>query len=772
MKRSIVFILILAGSFIHQAIACGPYYPYGEDVRFSILDPHVFGYRSFQGFDYSAHYYSGSYGETTSADTSIDFSYEDNVALWYQYCAKKVPKADINSAVYSIGIPEVNDPLSKNLMIQHFHKTGDTAAIHYLAFAKECEQFNVGGSDPWERNENARVPQRSQLIELALKNAKAAKQESLKLRYAFLAIRLAYYNGDGTTIDETYQQYFEHRGSKTIIDYWSLYFKTLIMPEGPLRNYYVAQVFANAADKRSQISSIYDKHLPIKETLAIAKNNKERCAIWLFAGVSKPDRALQCLQNIYRCQPRSEALSFLLLREVNKLEDWIYTPYYTYFAPSIATNNYDNFSSCQAMKRISSDRLYAEKLLKFVSSTNTNKVENPVLWRTAKAYLLCMTNNYENAIAEINSLQRKPSANKSIRQQQLLIKALCLTARQTNGHAIILAEIKPILIQEHAQKNNKFIFAIARELEYKGNTTDAALLYSKVNDSAGDWPNAIYWRTKKNYNTLYNDFYDSYFFYLDAQYTSGAMEQLVHDIKSHNKKDTFSCWLYSTLKPDINRLYDLLGTKYIRLNRLQNALATFRQVNDTLWSSKSYAYNQYLNANPFYTNMYNEHTATGADSVYFTKTTITQTLIHYLAKAADPKNPNRDHDYFLAANCYLNMTQYGNSWMMRRYYWTGNATKTNLSDDDEYFNCNLAKQYYLKARAVAKSKKFAALCLRMAGRCEKYRLLNVSASGGDNYDDKIFNANQYYAQIKRQYPDYYDDLISNCTSFEEYFSAK
>lgn len=120
-------------------------------------------------------------------------------------------------------------------------------------------------------------------------------------------------------------------------------------------------------------------------------------------------------------------------------------------------------------------------------------------------------------------------------------------------------------------------------------------------------------------------------------------------------------------------------------------------------------------------------------------------------------------NYFLAANCYFNMTQYGNSWMMRRYFWTSNAFKTKLEDDEEYFNCLLAKQFYLKAKEVTRSKKFAALCLRMAGRCESYRMENLSQNQ--------VKSNKYYLRLKKEYPADYEDLMSNCESFTRYFNS-
>jgi hypothetical protein len=325
-------------------------------------------------------------------------------------------------------------------------------------------------------------------------------------------------------------------------------------------------------------------------------------------------------------------------------------------------------------------------------------------------------------------------------------------------------------MNEFARGNYKFVFAIARELEYKGNTTDAALLLSKLNKAENDenyfnYRNGTYWYTKKRHQTLYVDYYHDYFFYLDAQYTIQQISDLVANIKANqNSKDKFTAWKYAVVQKDLPRLYDLLGTKYMRQNNLTAALKSFGKVADTLWNSERFPYKTYLNANPFYTNFFSEHAKTHADTVSYNKVELTRKLINYLNKA-ETQAKDRDYHYFLVANSYFNMTQYGNSWMMKRYYWTVSMNKTKLEDDYDYFNCSLAKMYYLKAKEASKSKKFAALCLRMAGRCETYKIRF-------NTGEWDIPLNYYYKKLKREYPAYYDDLMSNCESFESYYNSR
>lgn len=763
MKRLIVCTIVLS-SLVFRVSACGPFYPYGEDVRFSILNPALFGYQDFCGFNYSANFFHPEECYVTNDEAGRVL----NVLLWKTYCKDKVDTASIYKAVYALTGDELTAN-SSNAMINYLLQNKDTTAINYLKFAKRCNDFNTWFDDLWERSDRGQIATRTSMINQALNAIKATKNKTIQKRYAFLAIRLSYYNVDAKNISFFYSKYFEtNKAKKDIIDYWALYFKALRDTNPVRQNYYLALVFSNAPDKRFAVAQHYDRRVPLASILALAKNRREKAAIGLMNNLRNVGRGLAELQTIYKYQPGSRAFVFLLLREMNKLEDWIYTPYYTYFQPSVRISeprysfydseikDYSKFVS----KNVEKDRQYAEMLLQFISSVNLSKVENPQLIKTVKAYLQLMTNQHAACLNTIKTIPRDVLPAR-------LINALCLVSmRSANNN--IPGQARELIMQQGKLKNNKFLFAIARELEYKGNTTEAALLYSKLDYSSDHWENKnMYWRTKKNHNTLLLDFYENYFFYLDAEYNSNQMEALIGSIKRNGskKKNNFEEWLYNDVDADIDRLYDLLGTKYIRLNKLNEAYKAFKLVNDSVWNSSSFYYRDYLNANPFYTNFYTEHKKTKADTITLTKTTITARLLDYLKKGDDVNNPRRDYYYFLAANCYFNMTQYGNSWMMRRYFWTSNMTKTGLTDDKEYFQANLAREYYLKAKATTKLPLFAALCLRMAARCEKYRQSDLEI-----YKD--IEDNKYGKELKARYPGDYETLISNCYSFDIYFAAR
>ena len=82
MKRLTVFILILFSSFF-RLLACGPYYPLGDDIRFTLLNPGVFNYSDFVEFNYSSGlFYSVNYQtEVAALHDSINGAVKQNLSL-------------------------------------------------------------------------------------------------------------------------------------------------------------------------------------------------------------------------------------------------------------------------------------------------------------------------------------------------------------------------------------------------------------------------------------------------------------------------------------------------------------------------------------------------------------------------------------------------------------------------------------------------------------------------------------------------------------------
>jgi hypothetical protein len=780
MKKLVIFTAILLSNAFY---ACG-FYPYGEDIRFYFLNPNNFSFQAYSSFYYS----SLSFGQ--SSDVTI--SNQDNEKLWREYCNNQVLLTDISSVLEEYSFSDIHEN-SMNPFLRYLYSKKDVEAINYLKFAKNCEYFNTWQDDPWERNDSVSTVKRNDLFQKAVLFAGKAKSNEIKKRYAFLALRLAFYNKDMKNIEKVYSQYFFPNKTNNVIDIWALYFKAISENNPALKNLYFAKVFAASPEKRFVSWQYFSSKVPEADVLNLAKTGKEKANVLLLYGLYNPDKNLENIKQIYAEYPKFDGLSFLLYRELGKLEDWVFTPYYSLFSSKEdlwGNNNFENQNILKILERSEIDRQYAKEVLEFIDSVDLSKVENPNFWKYARAELLLMTKNYAESLKQIAELEKVLSSEDVLRNNVELIKALNLFANQAYGNAKIPDAAKNIIIKN---KNNKhFIFALGRELEYLGNTDDAAIVYASLNDPStenSDY-NFVYYKSLKNSNQTYGTYYDNYFDYLDAVYSPEQLQSFIHKIKNLNKNsDSFYRNFHLLTQPEIDDLYDLLGTKYIRQNKLNFALNAFNKLGESyfdtqysLWERDGkdsyYSSGKVFDKNPFYHLKYTPDFIPEKEHFRINKISVTKKLIEYLNRANNPKERDRDYYYFLVANCYYNMSQYGNAWMMRRYS-VSSAGNFSIHEDNQEFNtASLAKFYYGKALENAQTDQFRALCIRMQGRCENYNYDFIGenttnySSKAEYYEDRRFRQNRYYQNLKNKYSDEYEDMMSGCESFKAYFKAR
>ncbi len=767
MKNLILVLGIISSNNLN---ACGPYYPEGESVRFSLFNDFSFYGNLYQKYRYTQYYFNTN----SLINSDLAFLYDENANLWYQYLKEKIDKKSIYEGLYFSNSRNVKKKKSGNLFIRELNKPENSELRSYLKFAKECESYNGSTYEySWEKEEKTTNKKASNAIKKALLLSQNTNNQFLKERYAYLAIRMSYYNAQFWRVQSIFENSFEKIKVKNAVYYWALHFKTLASKNSPRNNVEVANVFCNSIEKRDACTQSFDKRISLEKMLYATTNNTEKANVYSYLTAIKSDFALNNLKKIYELNPNAEALTFLVEREINKIEDYILTPYYCDFINSVSSANYysgywmeEELYKVQN-ERVQKDREYAEKLALWMKQTHFQNSS----WKLLENYALFISGKC-NLSTSISSIQANNEQEKRFKEMLLSLD---------NVHSSENPDIKNTLVQETLQKevnlnHNKFVFAIARELEFKKNTTDAAYLFSKLNneeeyiDDIYDH-NQVYWRPNGVQSSWFLNYYYDYFLYLNDAYSTEEMKSLISDLKeSNNQNSSFESWKKEKLTKEIDRLYDLLGTKFIREDKLNEALGAFEKVNDTLWKSEHYPFKTYLNSNPFYTNFYLEHTKTPVDTIVFTKESITRKLLKLKSDFQSFSGNKKAYAAFHIANCYFNMTQYGNSWMMRRYAWSQSYLECPLVDNFEYFECILAKKFYMEAYNCAKKDDFKALSLRMAGRCEKYK---IAFNFRDSYDDEQPKKpiNSYYFKLKNQFPEHYDELMSNCESFTTYYSS-
>jgi hypothetical protein len=729
MKNWILFILILLSNI--RVHACGWDGDYG--IFASLYPTELPLFEEYRNFNYGPHAFEWNLNNASDEDQLVE--------LWSKRYNHVPDKNDIYQLIF------INEKIDWDNPTNEFHKflikKGDTDAINYIRFAKKCSQLNYLMEDPWERRESFSSPIRAELMTEAEKYLKYGKDHDLKQRYAFVAIRLAYYNNQPEEVIRLYESYVESSKEHNDYKWFSMSFRALVEENPALKNYFIAQVFSHVPGKRVYFQIFYSKSTPVTETLAYAKNKEEQENIWFLEGLKNPGYALEEMKELYQLNPSSKGLAFLLHRELNKIEDWIFTPLYSKSTPYLTFNESytfdgyeDNVVNNILQNALETDRAYASEVAAFVKNSLKQNLFYKEFWKTNLAYLYILSGNNKSALSYLSTLPLSSDSIMQSHQQMLLV--LGEYANSYSKSKTLSLQARNIILRNYEKNNYNFIYIIAKELDWAGNRIDGIILKSRIG---------------------------SYFEELDSYYSPAEIEQILNKLQKKSD-DPFENWVYISLRNNIDQLRDLQGVKYIREDNLKMALKMFEKVSPSYWQNSRF---DYLDSNPFYTNAYQEHSKSYADTVRYSRIALIKQLIAYKNKADNPKEKNRDYYYFLVANCYLNMSFHGNSWLMQQYSWSANDWLYNRDGKEDYYTCSRAATYYLKAKSYARSKRFAALCLRMAGRCEKYKLMYEN-NGLEN--DELFDANPYYRQLEEEYPDDYDELISNCESFEPYFQER
>ncbi|MEN9335673.1 MAG: hypothetical protein RLZZ500_660 [Bacteroidota bacterium] len=750
----IAFILLLLSSSTYKSYACY-FYPYGDDIRMSLFYPESFDFHSYERFNYC---YSYEYPSTN------DYALSENVELWYIYCHQKVSKKAIGYTLDELDFTDKKS-FAASPLIQYLKRIGDQQALDYLAFAKAIEAFNPDANDAWEHNQDLEKKKINELITIGFNRIHLLSNKLLIKRYYFQIFRMLHYNSANKKIIELYDQtYSKQFHSHDLIDNWVLFYRMSAEPNNAKMNYYASQLFGVETDNRFDIRWYFNRHIPINQVMHYAKTNTEKANIIALYSIRRLDYNLNVLHSIYAIHPQNEALEFLVLREINKIEDWVLTPTYTMFLPVLREDYWENSNGKRLLNRVDVDRKYAEKVLDFVQHVNLKKVKNPNFWRLSQAYLEFLIQKPAQALSTLSKISMVNETT-PFKEQYFRIYALATVANQPQNNAIIPQKLQEILLAN--KENGRFLFAIAKELEFLGNKSEAALLISKIVD-VDQWEGNVYWRSSSGKSTLWDDFNFNWYHYVDAELNAEDWEKVVLQMNLP-QQNSFQKWLVSTVQKDKNRVYDLLGIKYMRLDNLAQACIAFEKV-----AKGYYTNNPLFNENPFYKIKGYMYFDEKKPFKNLTKAKVVHQMIQ-LRKSADKKGNKRRHkDYFLLANCYYNQTYYGNAWMFNRISRTEYKDR-NYPDEANYYSCQRARYYYEKALQYALSTDFKALCEYMISKCKAREAEQQFYSAHQDeyfYDSSMIDAKineRAFRNFQEKYPDHYEEMMSNCEIFAYYY---
>jgi hypothetical protein len=276
--------------------------------------------------------------------------------------------------------------------------------IEFLYLAQKIETVSIG-EDYWSYDPVVAKTFNDQKMIQSIQNVYNTTSDSfLKNRYWFLTMKAYFYSNNKQKAIEFFNK------TEASVPKNTLYYRALSYVAGikyqqkkySESNYLYAKVFDKCPEMR--VVTAYSFH-PKNETdwnksLAMAKDNKEKAALWAIHGYYKDE--VQAIEKIYDLDPKSEHLNYLLTRLVNKQEQDINNS----FEESAKENQPAKKLSVAENKELNKNKI-DKKAFDLVSKiTTAGNTEKPFLWNIALGYLQTLKEDYANADANFDKAEK------------------------------------------------------------------------------------------------------------------------------------------------------------------------------------------------------------------------------------------------------------------------------------------------------------------------------------------------------------------------------
>ena len=606
----IIIILLITSNLTLKTNACG-WYENPEAYRISAFRAEIaqlLGYRAF--------YYTPELLNAYLPGSENNDLYK-NCEEWQKIIGGKIRMEDIFTILYKVepdlfflsyNDKKLDTVFEGNTFISELLKKKNKEWLEYLAFAKKNEYNNMYSSDPWKDTYEDNIGSLShELLNTAEQKLHKIKNTKLLERYAYHLIRLYRQTGEDKKCIEAYDNYFGKSKSESVLKTWSLLHKAEALSalgEKVKANYLYSIVFNLGEEKRIRAYKLFSKDL-FEKTLALAKNKTETATLWAIMAIKNPGPALKEIKKVIENDPQHHAIPILIMREVNKLEDWIFTPQYSNHSPSVHyANDYNDWNEkYQQIKNNNKkkDLIYLKELNAFLrSKSSAFRPEIVDYLKLASAHLHLIVKENKAAFTLFNSISDK--AGKAIRIQKNVELALFYVFENNLSNVKVQEQLAKILFEIDKLSKNNNLFRkqihslceiISQQFLNGGNVPYAGLFQNRAEDYKH-----VYEDTREEWSTTWQ-FRDYYFkiAYFDRFASPKDIDTLIDLIEKENKT-TLEKYLCDQQLASKNALLDLKGTLALRNGQIEVANEAFTKVSPNFWS-ENYSFGDYLHEDPF-----------------------------------------------------------------------------------------------------------------------------------------------------------------------------
>lgn len=756
---------------IGRTNGCVVYY-FRDEYRMVFFNPRLIADSTLQPFLF---YFDPPFAYSAKQSEKTD--YLRNCQEWVDYLGSSVRLQEVQEVIYqssseqvldAIHVQHLQDLFPNNTFVKKLLEPKHRDALDYLELAMQAEFTHFADTDPWGLNESLLDFKRDikAVIKTAQNKLKTTKDPFLTQRYAYQVVLQCRYAGMDELCLKYCDQYLplEHPGSVLIP--WAQFHKAAVLTkkkEFAASAYVLSRVFDLSESKKPRIHLVLDRE-PLEKAVSLAKTPKEKATILALLSYKTPGRSLPYLQQIAQLNPASRYLPQLILREINKIEDWLLTAKFTFFGKDEAYGwegkAADDYMPIEDRGLWMKEIPYLQKnfkkdlaYLRQVSSWIEDLLQKPGFPDQNFGHLAAAHLSYlGHQPAQANLHLQKVSARKNTTAHlqkiltQLLILPDLMDIQSPEAKTQIVQYFYAIrgqaaLLDHQLNIYPKLMLYFSRLYQKKGDVVTAGLLHRRgMTVPTSEWRD---WRTGYYAPISYFDRFGSLqdldkLITLVQQKQLSTFEKFLTDTLSTPEKHSFEPYGWepesynkpiSTL-PSLGQLYDLKGTIAFRQNRLHTALAAFEKLPANYWEdnyefSSMFTHDIFVDAESF---PWDRHR-----SGICNKAVVVKKMIELQELAAKP-GPRQAEAAYILANAYFNTSYWGHSWMMYSYSWSRNDWGAPLGLADEkaiyhpnskgyhkvYFQLSRAMRYYQRTLFSSSDPELAAKAMYMIGYCDKY----------------------------------------------------
>lgn len=777
----VLFVLLVLVS-APRATACG-WGPDGDQVSVRLLNPFWLSDPNLRLFSFSYDYLAGEndYWNPYTPDNEwhppiapslqnqmVASGYWMNIALWAKYL--QTPDTTGLYALIYTATPEdwaawPNGPLATMPLARRI-AAQQPKAWEYLRLSKELEKVMLWRTDPWHTHHNSGyhytnglgvmgdvisadeedAEAQTRMAPRFLALASAAPDTELRLRAQLQWLKCLFYFEQGRVLAVADSLLGRLPGAPQqaawaahpVLLAWARHYQAQACyaagqtARGALLD---AQVFWAAPDKRRRVYQTLPRDA-FQEAIALAPDAASRANMLAVAAIKTPGFSLPLVQQLYAADAQHPALAALLIREVNKAEDWVHTPQLNganyYFGSLWDTDtetdsepitDYRAHYEARARRAKAQIAGYTGPLQAFMATVAAQATgQLRAVAALSQAHLAFVNRNDGLAIGILAGLES--DADLATRTQARALRLLAQVGAHSRPADVemlprvleILAAADSLGEEEAFPFRGRFALMLSRRMAQRGELAAGAFLLqwvdrlSVVGRSYGQ-PTYPYWQE-----------------FLDQYATADDVARLVA-LNQNPAATAWEQWLCQAVRSpwDSLKLRDLWATKLLRENRIDEAWQIMETLPDSLYAEDGWNLAPHTHRNPFAIEDFTPVAMDSSTVAQMHKKEVVRTLATLIRASQSPATPDRFRILVSVANLYYNIAPTGKLWNVTQYYWSSgwagprsNDTQTGAvlpirSHSSEPLLAQ-ARVYYERALAAAPAPPQRHLCQYLLGR--------------------------------------------------------